>query len=265
MKPATGYYSYTYLLVQVEMRERDQHIDNLNRSENWIDYLKEKSGLPGKRANLELLKIVADLGDENFFTSCLKFDENIAPTNTPGEFVAMCGVTGLGKLINDGNTKYYNVLKEFASDNRWRVREGVAFALQLIGKKDFEKLMIEIEKWANGNPYEKRAVVAGLCEPIVLKDKKNAIRVLEILYNIAVSIEDISDRKSESFRVLKKGLGYGLSVAIVACPEKGKEVFEKLKHKSDKDIHWILNENLKKKRLEKMDKNWTNKMKNASG
>ncbi len=246
------------------MTKRNQHIDNLNQSTNWIDYLKENSGLPGKRANLELLKIVTDLGDEDFFMSCIKYDENIAPTNTQGEFVAMCGVTGLGKLINAGKLDNFQLMREFASDSRWRVREGVAFGLQIIGEKNFDILIQGIKEWTKGNDYEKRAVVAGLCEPKLLKDRNNAKRVLEILNEIIESIKFISDRKSESFRVLRKGLGYGLSVAIVGYPEIGKNIFEKLRDIVDKDITWILHENLKKNRLEKMDKNWTDKMKNAS-
>lgn len=245
------------------MKERDQHIDNLNNTDNRIDYLKENSGLPGKRANLELLKIVTDLGDENLFISCLEYDENIAPTNTQGEFVAMCGMAGLGKLVTTGKQEYFRLLKKYASDNRWRVREGVALGLQIIGENDFDKLIQGIRTWSSGNDYEKRAVVAGLCEPKLLKDKSNAQKTLDILKEIMESINLISDRKSESFRVLKKGLGYGLSVAIVACPKKGKEMFENLMLKPDKDIHLILKENLKKKRLEKMDMDWTNKMRNA--
>jgi hypothetical protein len=246
------------------MTERNQHIENLKKSDNWIDYLKVNSGLPGKRANLELLKIVTDLGDEDFFMSCIKYDENIAPTSTQGEFIAMCGVTGLGKLVNTGRLDKFHLLREFASDSRWRVREGVAFGLQIIGENDFENLIQGIKEWIKGNDYEKRAVVAGLCEPKLLKDRNNAIKVLEILNDIIESIIFISDRKSESFRVLRKGLGYGLSVAIVGYPEIGKNIFERLRDKNDKDINWILNENLKKNRLEKMDKKWTDKMKNAS-
>lgn len=246
------------------MTQREKYIDDLNKSENWIEYVMQNSGLPGKRANFELLKIVTELGSEQFFKECLTFDESIAPTNTRGEFVAMCGVTGLGKLIYTGKQEYFELLRKFACDNRWRVREGVAIALQLLGEKDFTLLIENISEWGKGNPYEKRAVVAGLCEPSLLKEKQNAEIVLKILNEITNTIEHISDRKSESFRVLRKGLGYGLSVAIVACPEKGKEIFEKLRRKADKDITWILNENLKKKRLEKMNKDWTDKMKNAS-
>ena len=245
------------------MTKREIHTTYLKNNSNWLDYLKEHSGLPGPRADLELLQIVSDLGDEQFFMECLDYNEIIAPTNTPGEFIAACGVTGLGSLISSGKLQYYELLRKYASDSRWRVREGVAFALQIIGKKDFDSLIDRIGDWKEGNPYEKRAVVAGLCEPVLIKEKNNALVVLEFLEYIFDSIEMIPDRKDESFRVLKKGLGYGLSVAIVAYPVKGKALFEKLLLKKDSDISWILKENLKKKRLERMDQNWTSSMKSA--
>ncbi len=218
------------------MTDRNQYIENLNRKDNWIDYLKENSGLPGKRAKLEILKIATDLGDEHFFMSCLKFNEKIAPTNTPGEFVAICGVAGLGKLVNKGKLDNFNSLRKFANDSRWRVREGVAFGLQIIGKRNFDKLICGIQEWINGNDYEKRAVVAGLCEPGLLKDRDNAKKVLEILNEIIESVKFISDRTSESFRVLKKSLGYGLSVAIVSYPEIGENIFEKARLLHDKQV-----------------------------
>jgi hypothetical protein len=246
------------------MTQKELHIKNLINSNNWIEYLKENSGLPGKRANLELLNVFVELGDRSLFEDCLRYDAVVAPTNTNGEFVAMCGAAGLGKLILQGEQHYYDRLKELSNDIRWRVREGVAFALQIIGRTDFKTLIRNIDGWKNGNPYVKRAVVAGLCEPALLKDIQNAEIVLNLLNEIVNSIIYIFDRKTESFRVLKRGLGYGLSVVIVSYPEKGKEVFENLNRQSDKEVKWILNENLKKKRLEKMDKEWTVRMKNAS-
>jgi len=245
------------------MTKRERHIAHLKNTDNWMDYLKENSGLPGPRADLELLQTVAALGVEKFFMECLSYNETIAPTNTPGEFVAACGVTGLGTLVNNGKDQYFDLLRKYASDSRWRVREGVAFALQIVGKKDFDSLTDKLRDWKNGNPYEKRAIVAGLCEPALIKERKNALKVLEYLEDIVDSIELISGRKEESFRVLKKGLAYGLSVAMVAYPEKGKALFERLMLKQDKDIQWILRENLKKKRLERMDSDWTSKMSNA--
>jgi hypothetical protein len=243
--------------------KREQYIIQLKGSVNWVDYLLENSGLPGKRGNLELLEVFAEQGSEALFLECLDYREEIAPTNSPGEFVATCGVTGLGRLITEGKDKYYDLLKKYASDSRWRVREGVAFALQIVGKWNFPSLISRLEVWKGGNPYEKRAVVAGLCEPALLTEKENALRVLEFLEDIFQSLGSIADRKGESFRVLKKGLGYGLSVAMAAYPQKGKELFERLMQVPDSNIKWILRENLKKKRVERMDRDWLDKMKKA--
>lgn len=245
------------------MISREQHISNLQHTENRISYLEKHSGLPGPRSNLELLAVVMDIGDEAFFNHCISYGETMAPTNTPGEFVATCGTAGLGKLISEGKSEYWPVLKNLASDSRWRVREGVAFALQRIGKNNFPSLIKHMENWSTGNPYEKRAVVAGLCEPSLLNENHQAASVLKIINKILLSVKTISDQKSEPFRVLKKGLGYGLSVAMAASPGKGKKLFEKLLTESDPGIRWILKENLKKNRLRKMDAEWTDRMKNV--
>jgi hypothetical protein len=232
----------------------------LLNSDNWEQYLLDHSNLPGPRGNLELLQAVLELGDEPFFQSCLKYDESMAPTNTPGEFVATCGTAGLGKLVAEGKVEYFKQLKNLAADNRWRVREGVAFALQYLGKQNMSLLLSEMKKWIQDNTYIQRAVVAGLCEPALLKDPIIAEQVLDILYQIFMNIIKMTNRKDESFRVLKKGLAYGLSVTVAAYPEKGKQTFTKLTKIKDKDIQWVLRENLKKNRLIKMDATWVKTM-----
>lgn len=65
----------------------------------------------------------------------------------------------------------------------------------------------------------------------------------------------------EGFIALKKGLAYCWSVAIVKNQEVGKEVFEKWISSEDKNIMWIIKENLKKNRLIKMDEDWIKKCK----
>jgi predicted NAD/FAD-dependent oxidoreductase len=55
---------------------------------------------------------------------------------------------------------------------------------------------------------------------------------------------------------LRKGLAYCWSVALVANPESGKQMMEKWLEDSDKDIRWIMRENLKKNRLIRMDFAW---------
>ena len=229
---------------------------------NRIQYVLDHSNLPGPRGNLELMFAVQDVGDELFFKKCLEYNELKAPTNTPGEFVATCGTAGLGKLIAEGKTEYFKQLKILAADNRWRVREGVAFALQYLGKRDMHLLLAEMGKWKTDNLFVQRAVVAGLCDPVLLKNQNHAGQVLNILVEITNNIQKIENRKDESFRVLKKGLAYGLSVAVVAFPEKGKQAFAVLAKMEDKDIQRILKENLKKNRLVKMDATWVKDIQN---
>jgi hypothetical protein len=54
----------------------------------WDSFLLAESGLPGRRANLELAYAVADQGDEELFKRFLAFDAEQAPTNSPQEFLA---------------------------------------------------------------------------------------------------------------------------------------------------------------------------------
>ena len=67
-----------------------------------------------------------------------------------------------------------------------------------------------------------------------------------------------SERRSEEFRVLRQALGYCWSVAVAAQPELGKPAMERWLACPDRDVRWILRENLKKKRLLRMDEVWVN-------
>jgi hypothetical protein len=79
---------------------------------------------------------------------------------------------------------------------------------------------------------------------------------LDILDDVTSSVIDSKDKESEAFEVLRKGLAYCWSVAVAAYPEKGKKLMEKWASSKDKDIAWIMKENLRKNRLLKMDKEW---------
>jgi len=243
------------------MNKIQSYIEKLYNLDDWDTYLLQESGLPGPRANLELMQAVAEVGDESRFLRWLSYTPNVAPVNTQQEFLACCGTTGLGKLVKDGKTEYLEQLRLLASDPRWRVREAVAMALQIYGEDYMEELITEMENWARGNDYEKRAAAAALCEPKLLSQKEQVSKVLQILEIITRSIMDIADRKDEGFIALKKSLAYCWSVAIVALPDEGKQRFEKLVAYDDKDIKWIIRENLKKDRLKRMDQEWTESMK----
>jgi hypothetical protein len=212
--------------------------------------------LPGPRGNLELAQAFADVGNEKLIKEYISIDANEAPTNSPKVFLTFCGVVGLGTLINRGKLDYLKQLRKFASDSRWRIREAVAMALQRVGDADIDFLLKEMKEWSRGNPLEKRAAIAALCEPRLLTSNKVAGSVLGILDEVTSSIIELKSKGSEPFEVLKKGLAYCWSVAVAAYPEKGKKLMEKWVGSKDKDVIWILKENLKKNRLARMDKEW---------
>jgi hypothetical protein len=238
------------------MKKTDEYIEKLNNMKDWDAFLLSESGLPGPRANLELIDAVARVGNEDTFLRYLTYNSDKAPTNTKEEFLAACGTVGLGRLVKDGKKEYLNILRVLASDLRWRIRESVAIALQLYGESNMDELLDTMTEWVKGNNTEKRAAAAALCEPKLLHNKDQAVRVLKILNSITESIKDIKERKDEDFIVLKKGMAYCWSVAIAAAPEEGKRLFEHWLNNEDKDIKWIVKENMKKNRLLKMDKNW---------
>jgi hypothetical protein len=222
----------------------------------WDAFLLENSGLPGPRANLELARAVSDEGDEDLFRRYIAFGPDIAPVNSPAEFLAFCGMVGFGRLMADGILGLLGPVREAASDPRWRMREAVSMALQRWGSKDFVGMMAEMSRWKSGNPFEQRAAAAALCEPAQIKDSWRARAVLKILDEITASIAEQADRKSEAFKALRKGMGYCWSVAAVASPDEGKPRMEAWLESEDPDIRWIMKENLGKKRMTRMDKLW---------
>ncbi len=239
------------------MSKIQMYCDKLMKMSDWDDYLLQNSGLPGPRGNLELMWAVVQKGDRDLFERYLAYTEPLAPINTPGEFLAMCGIVGYGRLITEGAHQLLPVLRISASDGRWRLREAVAMAYQIIGDNDFEMLLSDMEILKEGNPLEKRAVVAALCEPRLLKNASDADRVLKIIAEITEWLADNAHmRKTEEYRVLKKGLAYGWSVVVAAFPREGKPIFEKWLESSNPEVRWVMKENLKKKRLLKVDPIW---------
>jgi hypothetical protein len=106
---------------------------------------------------------------------------------------------------------------------------------------------------------ERRAAVAAVCEPRLLKESKHAKHVLKLLDAITTSIVHESVRKAEDFKTLRQALGYCWSVAVVALPAEGKPAMEKWLIHPDPDVVWIMRENLKKNRLQRMDAKWVKK------
>ena len=179
----------------------------------WETYLLAHSNLPGPRGNLELAQAAADAGDEAQFRRWAGLGPDIAPENTPGCFLAFCGVVGLGAVMGrrggfSSNDATIAVNGELPVEDwpdvagkpapthlahprlrpRWRIREAVAMALQRWGDADMAGLLPEMADWARGNPWEQRVAAAALCEPRLLKDPEHTAAVLHILDQITAAI-----------------------------------------------------------------------------
>jgi len=229
---------------------------HLRTLQDWDSFLLAESGLPGPRGNLELAQAAADEGSRELFERYLTWSPDRAPVNSPYEFLAFCGVVGLGRLLAEGEPGLLPTLRAFACDPRWRLREGVAMALQRLGEADMPRLLAAAREWSRGSPLEQRAAAAGLCEPRLLRQPDHASAVLQVLDEITASILAVENRRGEDFLTLRQGLGYCWSVAVAALPSAGKPLMEKWLAHPDKDIRWIMLENLKKNRLARLDAAW---------
>lgn len=210
----------------------------------WAAFLDTHSGLPGPRANLELIQAAADEGD------ALWFEELAASAD---EFHAATGAVGLGRLLAGRHDPVVVVrLHDLASDPRWRVREGVAMALQRLGDVDPVRLWALARAWAaDPDPLVQRAAAAGVCEPRLLRTSSAAVVALEICETITTALarRPLEQRRSEGFRSLRQALGYCWSVAVAADPEIGVPRFQVLMDDPDPDVTWIVRENGKKARF----------------
>ncbi len=229
-------------------------------------YLREQSRLPGTRANLELVNNLSDLlatvASEQpdqvwMLLNYLVQDEKTIVSNTPDEFVVLCGVVAFGAcatIRQEWHTEVFEILKHFACSSSWRVREGVAMALQrllLVNPQKTIDFLIELAR--KGNCFQQRASIAAIAEPSLLQtsamiDAALAIQrlVVERLHALTAAV-----RKREDVRALRQSLGYTLSVVAAAAPEKGFALMRDCAGWGDPDVNWILRENLKKKRLAK--------------
>jgi Vesicle coat complex, various subunits len=212
----------------------------------WPDYLLERSGLPGPRANIELARAVADEGDRE------RFDRLIAGGE---EYLVFCGVLGLGRLLAEGADDLVDRLRAHATDSRWRIREAVAMALQRLGDADPPRLLEIAAAWvADPHPLVRRAAVASLCEPRLLRTPAAAAAAVEVCARATDALAALprEERRDPDVRVLRQALGYCWSVAVAADPGPGLPRFQALAGSADADIAWIVRENRKKARLAKL-------------
>ena len=229
------------------------YAEEFRTAADQVAYLREHSGLPGPRGNLELIQAAVDVGDETRFRRWIVLGSGTEPTD---EFLAACGVVGLGRLAAEGRTDVVCELRGHASDSRWRVREGVAMALQRVGDADVGRLLEIAQEWAEGTAYVQRAAIAAVAEPRLIRDPEAGRVAVDVVDRVTTLLTRMEERRSDEFRVLRQALGYCWSVVTAASPTHGKALMEHWAESTNRDVVWILRENLKKARLARLDPEW---------
>lgn len=206
----------------------------------WPAYLGEHSGLPGPRANLPLATAAATAASEQVIDELLR---------DGGEYQTMCAAAALGRRAAEPQSEAR--ARTLASDERWRVREGVAIGLQLLGDINPEAVPPIVLRWADDpDPLVQRAAAAAICEPRLLRSPEAAAVAIEVCRRATRHLVAMASqrRKQPDARTLRQALGYCWSVAIAADPAPGLIAFNSL-DTSDPDVAWIVNQNRRKKRL----------------
>ena len=212
-------------------------------------YLDAHSGLPGPRGNLELLQVAVDEGDADWFDHLLA---------GPNEYRVTVGAAGLGRLLAErADPELVRRLHVLAADSRWRVREGVAMALQRLGDAAPDRLWGLAWTWAEDpDPLVQRAAAAGVCEPRLLRRTEAAAEAVRLCATITdrLAARPAGQRRTVGVRTLRQALGYCWSVAVAADPEAGLPRFLALAEApdGDPDLAWIVRENRRKARLKRL-------------
>jgi len=230
-------------------------------------YLRERSRLPGQRANLELMNdlshLLAVLTREQpdnvraLLNHLIHHHYKGVASNTPEEFVMLCGVVSFGTCAAvkpEWRGETVEFLNDCVGNGSWRVREGAAIAFQRLLQVAPQETLHHLTGLAcTGDYWQQRAAIAAVAEPALLNAPEMVNGSLEIQRVVLgrLHLAPAAERRREDFRALRKALGYTLSVVTAVVPEEGFALMREGVAWGDADIVWILRENLKKKRLAK--------------
>ena len=216
------------------------------------------SRLPGPRANLELAHRLADTAAATragerpaaraLFADWLAHPPVFAADipEDVAEFLPSCAALAAGAL---GET---STVDAAAADERWRVRELAATGMQRVLADDWSTGLVAVHGWLrSGDPLRVRAAAAAVAEPPLLHDPAHAADACLVIEEAvdALLATPVEHRRDTDVRVLRKALGYAVSVVTVADPDAGLPLIERLAVSADPDAKWIAKENLGKARL----------------
>lgn len=257
----------------MKLSKREKHLVDLRKftlaDSETKSYLLAHSNLPGKRGNIELAFSFADYIEEQYTTNTgqilMKFCVALILEHpfTPDvisneEFLPFCAIVALGRIGKIDSTKEDDVLELLnvsAKDGRWRMREAVAMAIHELMDVRPQATIEKLYAWIHEDQFLlHRAVVAGLAEPHLMKDREIARISLDIHKIILGKVaREFAMHNDADYKVLVKGLCYTLSVIITGIEDEGFAYLEALINTDLPIIKKIVRENLKKKRLTRLN------------
>ncbi len=237
-------------------KKKHAYRERLKELDHWDAFLVQESRRADGSVNMELAGAVADEGDAPLFERLLSFNRETAPEGSPEEFLAFCGVLGLGSMLVDGRRDALPRLRLYAADERALIRDAVPASLHRWGEYDMSALSHEMVKWAEGTLWEQRAAIEALCERRLLGRAHEVDKVLAVLDRVTEALYAVEHRRGDDFKTLRKSLARCWSVAVAAHPAAGKKTMARWLTCNDPDVLWVMKENLKQRSLQEMDGDW---------
>ncbi|WP_369960977.1 hypothetical protein [Leifsonia sp. EB34] len=232
--------------------------------------LAQDSRLPGPRANLELAArfaetVAATPHDARASGMAVLTDWLATPPRVAGrlpagteEFLPSCAALAAGavaaRAAAGGDAlpgDALGLLTTAARDDRWRVRELASTGMQRVLAVDWPSGMSHVRVWLHSaEPLPMRAAVAAVAEPPLLRDAQHAADAVAVVREaVDALLARPAAERTEEARILRKALGYAISVVAAADPAAGLPLLERLAASADPDARWIARENLGKARL----------------
>jgi hypothetical protein len=243
-----------------DLKEAWEGVLKRRDEEKLTGFLVENSNLPGPRANLmlamELGKLVSNSwdGHSEFLKKCIN-------AWTKDEYLRTCRNITLGYIMAEHPEEDEWIARILYEDNfseGWRPREAVTIGLCRALERRPDDTLALLEKWnKKGDLTVLRNTLVALADPHNLKENekiRDSLRLYTILAMDAIKNE--KETKSKGYDILKKSLGFTVSVAAVEDPK----MMQLLDTWVDSDTRpWknILRSNLKKSRLIKKYPEWT--------
>ena len=214
------------------------------------DKLRRGSGLPGPRFNVDLLRafageVASRCGVADALLAAMNaFHDDIAPHGHVDEFIAMCGIAGIGaRAAADAKARkrLLEPLIEAARDPRARIRLEVTHAMIAIGLQVGPTIADTLRTWVEDNDAYLTQAALEIISNVEILPMLGAERAAELLDGIykRVAEQSRSGRRAEGFARLLRALAIAPGTMVARFPQLADVVETHAKNK-DEDVRLVV-------------------------